>query len=132
MYCTSDKCQVEYSRIVARGRINGLLPCIGTLHWSDCVHLSEVAWGLAAFVLAPLVHSTSRPVSHDQGLINTIYLSPEVTDLPTVSVSDCCPKVYHGLANRWRVRVAQNVRPFTLICRCRGHGFEFLHERFFL
>ena len=56
---------------------------IGTLYWSDCVHLSEVAWELAAFVLAPPVHSTSRPVSPDQGLINTISLSPEVTDLPT-------------------------------------------------
>ena len=44
---------------------------IGRLHWSDCVHLSEVAWELAAFVLAPLVHSTPRPVSPDQGLINT-------------------------------------------------------------
>ena len=54
------------------------------LHWSDCVHLSEVAWELAAFALAPLVHSTSRPVSPDQGLINTIYLSLEVMDLPTV------------------------------------------------
>ena len=56
---------------------------IGTLHWSDCVHVSEVAWELAAFVLAPLVHSTSRPVSPDQGLINTVSLSPEVTGLPT-------------------------------------------------
>ena len=27
------------------------------------MHLSEAAWELAAFVLAPLVHSTSRPVS---------------------------------------------------------------------
>ena len=84
MYGTSDNCQVEYARIVARGRINGFLPAvICTLHWSDCVHLSEVAWELVAFVLAPLVHSASRPVSPDQGLINTIYLSPEVTDLPT-------------------------------------------------
>ena len=32
---------------------------IGTLHWSDCVHLSKVAWELATFVLAPLVHTTS-------------------------------------------------------------------------
>ena len=56
---------------------------IGTFHLSDCVHLSEVAWELAAIVLAPLIHSTSRPVSPDQGLINTISLSPEVTDLPT-------------------------------------------------
>ena len=74
MYGSSDKCQVEYSRVVAisRGRIR--------------VHLSEVAWELAAFVLAPLVHSTSRPVSPDQGLINTISLSPEVTDLPTATV----------------------------------------------
>ena len=55
---------------------------IGTLHWSDCVHLSEVAWELAAFVLAPLVRSTSRPASPDQGLINAISLPPEVTDLP--------------------------------------------------
>ena len=56
---------------------------IGTLHWSDCVHRSELAWELAAFVLAPLVHSTSRPVSPDQGLIDTISLSLEVADLPT-------------------------------------------------
>ena len=35
-------------------------------------------------MLAPLVHSTSRPVSHDQGLINTIHFPPEATDLPTV------------------------------------------------
>ena len=56
---------------------------IGTLHWSGCVHLSEVAWEPAAFLLAQLVHSTSRPVSPDQGLINTVSLSPEVTDLPT-------------------------------------------------
>ena len=61
---------------------------IGTLHWSDCVHLSEAAWELEAFVLTPLVHSTSRPVSPDQGLINTISLSPEVTDLPTDSVEE--------------------------------------------
>ena len=59
---------------------------IGRLHWFDCVHLSEVAWELAAFVLAPLVHSTFRPVSPDQGLINTISLSPEVTDLPTHAI----------------------------------------------
>ena len=62
---------------------------IGTLHWSDCVHLSEVAWEVAAFVFAPLVHSNSRPVSPDQGLISTISLSPEITDLPTLS-SSCC------------------------------------------
>ena len=47
------------------------------------MHLSEVAWELAAFVLAPLVHSTPRPVSPNQGLTKTISLSPEVTDLPT-------------------------------------------------
>ena len=65
---------------------------IGTLHWSDCVHLSEVARELAAFVLAPLVPSTSRPVSPDQGLINTISLPPEVTDLPTCYSASvgCC------------------------------------------
>ena len=65
---------------------------IGTLHWSDCVHLSKVAWELAAYVLSPLVHSTPRPVSPDQGLINTIPHPPEVTDLPTryvVSVDFC-------------------------------------------
>ena len=41
---------------------------IGTLQWSDCVHLSKVAWELAAFVLALLVHTTPQPVSPDQGL----------------------------------------------------------------
>ena len=51
-----------------------LVAVIGTLHWSDCVHVSGVARELAAFVLAPLVHSTSRPVSPNQGLINTVSL----------------------------------------------------------
>ena len=56
---------------------------IDRLHWPDGVHLYEVVWELAASVVAPLVHPTSRPVSPDQGLINTTCLSPEDTDLPT-------------------------------------------------
>ena len=44
-------------------------------------------------MLASLVHSAIRPASPEQGLSNTVSLSPEVTDLPT--------------SGSWKVEVCQ-------------------------